>query len=73
MELLNSQNVSIFNGTNQCKGLITRHRKTINGSEKSILDYILVCVSLLEYFHEMFIDDERLHTLTKYASTKGIK
>ena len=52
---------------------IRRHRKTINGEEKSILDYILFCDSLLEYFHEMLIDDERLHTLTKYASTKGFK
>ena len=73
MEMLKRQNLSLLNGSDQCKGTITRHRKTINGEEKSILDYILVCQGLLGHFVEMFIDEERLHTLTKYATTKGNK
>ena len=73
MDLLMRQNLILWNGSDCCNGSITWHRRTINGEEKSILDYILVCNGLSRYLDEIFIDEDRLHTLTKYASTKGRK
>ena len=41
--------------------------------EKSILDFIIVCEKLVDYFELMFIDEERNFPLTKYATTKGVR
>ena len=59
------------NSSELCKGAITRHRVTKHKEEKSILDFILVCEKLAEFFTLMFVDEERNFPLTKYASTKG--
>ena len=37
----------------------------------AILDYVLVCKQLYQFFEKMVIDEERIYTLTKYATTKG--
>ena len=39
----------------------------------SVLDYIVVCDKLKEYFSFMTIDEKRHYVLTKYATTKGVK
>ena len=39
----------------------------------AILDYILVCKDLYQYFEYMTIDDERKVTLTKYVTRNGNK
>ena len=57
----------------QVQKTITRQRKTRNKVEKSVLDYIIVCDVLKNYFESMSIDENRSHVLTKYASTKGVK
>ena len=69
MELLCRQNLHLLNSSDKWNGVITRCRQTINGVEKSVLDYVIVCGGLYGYFLEMSIDDSRLHTFTKYAST----
>ena len=38
----NSQ-LSVANALDQCEGVITRYRKTINGEEKSVLDFFVFC------------------------------
>ena len=73
IDLLHRQNLHLLNLSDRCQGTITRHRETIHGVEKSILDYVIVCPGLYSHFVEMVIDEGRLHTLTKYASTKGCK
>ena len=73
LELLKRQNLYLLNGSENCKGVITRYRKTVNGEEKAVLDYVIVCGGLFSHFIKMFIDEERMHTLTKYASTKGVR
>ena len=70
--LCSRQNLEILNKSNACKGLITRHRITQNKEEKSVLDYILVCDILSNYFRSMLIDEERIFTLTKFVSSRGI-
>ena len=39
----------------------------------SVLDYIVVCDKLKEYFSFMTIDEKGHYVLTKYATTKGVK
>ena len=70
--MVKRQNLTVLNNSKFCKGTITRHRITKNKEEKSILDYILVCDILSNYVTSMLIDDQRLFTLTKFVSTKGI-
>ena len=65
--LIERQNLSILNTSELCEGVITRHRKTINGDEKSVIDYIIVCDFLLQYLERMIIDEPRIFVLTKYA------
>ena len=73
LELLDRHNLHLLNSSEHCEGVITRYRKTVNGEEISVLDYVIVCGGLFSHFTKMFIDEVRLHTLTKYASTKGIR
>ena len=65
--LIERQNLFILNTSELCEGVITRHRKTINGDEKSVIDYIVVCDFLLQYLERMIIDEPRIFVLTKYA------
>ena len=72
LDMVKRQNLTVLNKSKFCKGTITRDRITKNKEEKSILDYILVCNILSNYVTSMLIDDQRLFTLTKFVSTKGI-
>ena len=65
--LIERQNLSILNTSGLCEGVITRHRKTVKGEEKSVIDYIVVCDFLLNYLEQMIIDEPRIFVLTKYA------
>ena len=67
------QNLSCLNAHKSCIGSITRHRKTINGEEKAILDYIIACEGLTNFLNTMIVDEKRENVLTKFATTKGIK
>ena len=35
--------------------------------------YIIVSEELLSHLEEMLIDEDRIHVLTKYATTKGVQ
>ena len=63
----------VLNASKDCQGVISRHRKTVQGDEMPVLDYIVVCDRLKEYFSFMTIDEKRHYVLTKYATTKGVK
>ena len=70
LELVRRQNLSILNCNDLCQGVITRHRKTVLGDEKSVIDYILVCEFLADYLENMIIDENRTNVLTKYGRGK---
>ena len=70
-DILKRQNLTCLNGDIRCKGSVTRHRRTINGDEKSIIDFIFVCDKLLPFFNHMIVDEKRENVLTKYASLTG--
>ena len=73
MEMLARQNLHLVNASRLCKGLITRQRAAAGRVEKSILDYVIVSEELYNQLEEMIIDDERIHVLTKYATTMGVQ
>ena len=64
------QGLTIANTLDKCKGLITRERKNKDKVEKSILDYIIFCDGMMEYFENMEVDEDRIHVLTKYGKKK---
>ena len=71
LELMDRQELKMLNSEKNCVGTITRYRETKNKTEASVLDYVLVCEDMHQYFMEMQIDEDRKFTLTKYATTKG--
>merc|ERR1712096_56141 len=50
-----------------CKGLLTRTRTTVCGSEKSVIDFIIVCEELFCYMTEMKVDDEKKYPIESYS------
>ena len=62
--------LSVVNSLECCNGLITRHRTTIHGEEKSILDMFIVCQKILPYIKHMKIDHEGNYWLTNFHAKK---
>ena len=60
----------VANGTEQCKGLITRQRSTGDRNERSCIDLVLFSSDLRNSFKELFIDEKRKHVLTRIRNTK---
>jgi exonuclease III len=73
LELINRHGLVLLNVDRSCTGVITRQRITKTNTELAILDYMLVCQELYQFFVKMEIDDSRKYTLTKYATSKGVK
>ena len=71
LEFVNRNNLVIGNSTELCQGTITRSRKTINGHEKSVLDYFVMCQDLFSLLRSMKIDEARTHVLTRYSKQNG--
>ena len=73
LNIIERESLVLLNTSQQCRGVITRHRVTKENEEKSALDYMLTCDQLATFLEEMLIDEERNFTLTKYATMKGIR
>ena len=71
LDLLDRQNLDCLNMSRLCKGTITRHRQTILGIERSVLDYVIASKCLLSSLKEMVIDEKRELAMTKYSNAKG--
>ena len=71
VDLVDRLNLFIVNSWENCEGLITIERSTVLGTEKSIIDYIIVCSRLRDCLDKMLIDDERRFSLTNYAIKNG--
>ena len=70
--LLRNPNLSVVNGLDKCEGLITRSRLKGNIFEESILDFFIVCSSVLPYVKKMVIDDKKQHILTNYHKVRKV-
>ena len=64
-------NLSVLNTSKNCKGIITRRKQTIRGLEESIIDFMIVCEELFNFFSEMIIDESRIYSLSRYQKTKS--
>ena len=60
----------VANGSERCKGLVTRQRSTKNRSEKSCIDLVLLSSDLNKEFKALNIDESRKHVLTRISNTK---
>ena len=72
-DVVDENDLIVVNGTDKCFGLITRYRKTINGIEESIIDFLIVCRRFFNLINRLDIDEKRIHCLTKFSSKIGNK
>ena len=70
-KLIEDHDLVLVNGSEICKGLITRRRKTINSIEESIIDFVIVSRDLYLMLTSLVIDEERKHVLTRYGKENG--
>ena len=71
--VIKKHSLLVGNALPQCKGRITRRRKTINTIEESIIDLILISLDLEKYMMKIAIDDERKHVLSRASTDKDGK
>ena len=64
--LYNNPNLTVVNALPICEGKITREKHTTRGTEKSILDFFIVCDQVLPLVSKMFIYENGELALTKY-------
>ena len=50
---------------NKCNGVITRSRSTCDGSETSVIDFVIASSDQINHIEYIHIDDRREHVLTK--------
>ena len=61
----------VVNSTELCRGVITRHRKTINNIEESAIDHFIVCKDFFKRVISMTIDEAGKYSLTKFTNRSG--
>ena len=62
--------LSVVNSLPLCQGLVTRSRLKDGVLEESILDFFIVCSSVLPLITKMVIDESRNYILTNYKAAK---
>ena len=65
-----NSNLTVVNNLNLCEGLITRARICNGKSEKSVLDFFIVCSLVLPFVKKMVVDEEKRHVLTNYEHVR---
>ena len=64
----------VCNGTRLCEGLLTRTRKTVNGLEESVIDFLIVCEELYNHMEDMKVDEQKIFAVESYTKTgKNVK
>ena len=61
----------VANGSNKCKGVITRRRITKERKEESCIDLLIFSSDLSNNFKSLIIDNARKHVLTRIKQTKN--
>ena len=72
-KVIDDNDLIVVNGTEKCTGLITRHRKTVNGLEESVIDFFIVCKRFFNLVNSLLIDEKRIFCLTKFSTKTGKK
>ena len=69
--IIERQNLTVANGTNKCKGVITRKRITKTSVEESAIDIVIISKDMEEQLEKVEIDEARKHVLTRIRKTKN--
>ena len=62
----------IGNSLKKCTGLVTRKRVTIDTTEESTIDFIIISEDLVNDVQEIIVDEARNHVLTKIGKNKKV-
>ena len=57
--------IVVYSLNQKCKGVITRRKTTIDGTEESVIDFLIVSVDLVNDIKDLLIDEKRNHALSK--------
>ena len=69
--ILDRHALVVANGLQQkCTGLITREKHTKEGSEKSVIDFVVMSSDLVSHIEYVHIDDKITNVLTKLVKSK---
>ena len=71
LDLITRKSLILINSTDKCSGVITRMRVKGNKTEKSTLDYFIVCENFYTFCVSMAIDEERKYALKRYYKNKN--
>ena len=72
MEVVEENDLIVVNASDICEGVITRQRDTIDRSEKSVIDFFIVCQNLFSLIKRMKVDEEKKYSLCSYSKKKGV-
>ena len=64
--------LTVVNSLSLCEGLITRSRITKIKTEKSVLDFFIVCDRVLPFVRRMVVDEEKQYALSSMHTKKGV-
>jgi hypothetical protein len=71
LDLITRKSLVVVNGTDKCNGIITRLKVKGQMTERSVLDYFIVCQELYSLVTSMLVDEERKHVLKRFYKHKG--
>ena len=70
--IIRRHEIVVANGLKgKCSGVITRKRVTIDNTEESAIDFVILSNDMVESLESLYIDEERKHVLTKYTKSKS--
>ena len=70
--VLERHGMVVVNGIiDKCVGVITRKRVTVDSTEESIIDHLIISEDLKNELESLLVDEERNHVLTKTRKTKN--
>ena len=72
LDLITRKSLILVNSTDKCLGIITRERVKGNKTERSVLDYFIVCQDFYSLCVSLLIDEEREYTLTRFYKHKNV-
>ena len=64
--LLEHPYLCVVNNLDLCEGTLTRVRKLKNRTERSVLDFFVVCEKIRTFLQKMIIDEDKMYPLSRY-------
>ena len=67
LDFLKRTNLTVVNALDICQGVITRSRTNIGGTEKSVLDFFLVCRRMRPFITRMVVDENEENKIVRFT------